>query len=129
MRTRAIDKNLDPEWNEPFYLEVTNCTHLLALTMYDDDGCGFGDFMGQVELICLSRPCSTSLMIGFTYTVKDGGQVQIPVNDIIGFFDLGSLQKSNVVLEIRNKDGKQVVGKSGKGATLTLDFSFTPIVK
>lgn len=68
-------------------------------------------------------------MIGFTYTVKDGGQVQIPVNDIIGFFDLGSLQKSNVVLEMKDKDGKQVVGKSGKGATLTLDFSFTPIVK
>ena len=55
MRTRAIDKNLDPEWNEPFNLEVKNGTHVLALTMYDDDGCGFGDFMGQVELICVTR--------------------------------------------------------------------------
>ena len=55
MRTRAIDKNLDPEWNEPFYLEVKNGTHLLALTMYDDDGCGFGDFMGQVDFICVTR--------------------------------------------------------------------------
>ena len=133
MRTRAIDKNLDPEWNEPFYLEVKNGTHLLALTMYDDDGCGFGDFMGQVDLICVTRLAVLTmfyfLMVEFTYTVNDGGQVQIPVNDIIGFFDLGSLQKSNVVLEIKDKDGKQVVGKSGKGATLTLDFSFTPIVK
>ena len=133
MRTRAIDKNLDPEWNEPFYLEVKNGTHLLALTMYDDDGCGFGDFMGQVDLICVTRLAVLTmfyfLMVEFTYTVNDGGQVQIPVNDIIGFFDSGSLQKSNVVLEIKDKDGKQVVGKSGKGATLTLDFSFTPIVK
>lgn len=95
-KTRVIEKMLDPEWNEDFHFDVR-----------------------FEEGVCLQK-----LMLVVKDYDKMGknetiGCVSIAVSDIVA----GSAARC--CYEILDRSGSQVVGKSGKGATLTLDLSVT----
>ena len=50
LRTHTVYKTLHPEWNKTFDLEIRDLSHVLYITVFDEDSNGRAEFLGKIAL-------------------------------------------------------------------------------
>ena len=50
LRTHTVYKTLHPEWNKTFDLDIHDLSHVLYVTIYDEDSNGRAEFLGKIAL-------------------------------------------------------------------------------
>lgn len=50
LRTHTVYKTLHPEWNKTFDLDIKDLSHVLHITVYDEDSNGRAEFLGKIAL-------------------------------------------------------------------------------
>ena len=50
LRTHTVYKTLHPEWNKTFDLDIKDLSHVLYITVFDEDSNGRAEFLGKIAL-------------------------------------------------------------------------------
>ena len=50
LRTHTVYKTLHPEWNKTFDLDIRDLSHVLYITVFDEDSNGRAEFLGKIAL-------------------------------------------------------------------------------
>ena len=50
LRTHTVYKTLFPEWNKTFDLDILDMSHVLYITIFDEDSNGRAEFLGKIAL-------------------------------------------------------------------------------